>query len=65
MKRSHSNDSGKYKGVITEIGRNVWTQGERIGPLAAREPVYRVDVPSSARTWPRSGRNSSSGPECS
>ena len=35
---------GQYRGVITDIGRNVWTQGERIGPLSAREPVYRVDV---------------------
>jgi membrane fusion protein len=35
---------GQYKGVITGIGNNVWTQGERIGPLSAREPVYRVDV---------------------
>jgi len=22
----------------------VWTAGERVGPLQAREPVYRVDV---------------------
>jgi membrane fusion protein len=35
---------GQYRGVITGIGNNVWTQGERIGPLSAREPVYRVDV---------------------
>jgi membrane fusion protein len=35
---------GQYKGKITEIGRNVWTQGERIGAMTAREPVYRVDV---------------------
>ena len=35
---------GQYRGKVTDIGRNVWTQGERIGPLAAREPVYRVDV---------------------
>lgn len=35
---------GQYRGVITDIGRNVWTAGERIGPLAAKEPVYRVDV---------------------
>jgi membrane fusion protein len=35
---------GQYRGRITEIGRNVWTQGERVGPLSAREPVYRVDV---------------------
>jgi membrane fusion protein len=35
---------GQYKGVITEISRNVWTPGEKIGPLAVKEPVYRVDV---------------------
>ena len=35
---------GQYRGVVTGIGSNVWTQGERIGPLSAREPVYRVDV---------------------
>jgi membrane fusion protein len=35
---------GQYHGVIADIGRNVWTQGERIGPLSAKEPVYRVDV---------------------
>jgi membrane fusion protein len=35
---------GQYRGVIVDIGRNVWTQGERIGPLSAKEPVYRVDV---------------------
>lgn len=35
---------GQYRGTVTNIGRNVWTQGERIGPLTAREPVYRVDV---------------------
>jgi membrane fusion protein len=35
---------GQYHGVINDIGRNVWTAGERVGPLAAREPVYRVDV---------------------
>jgi membrane fusion protein len=35
---------GQYRGVVSDIGRNVWTQGERVGPLSAREPVYRVDV---------------------
>ena len=35
---------GQYQGLVTAIGRNVWTQGERIGPLSAKEPVYRVDV---------------------
>jgi membrane fusion protein len=35
---------GQYRGVITAIGRNVWTPGDRIGSLVAKEPVYRVDV---------------------
>ena len=35
---------GLYRGVISDIGRSVWTAGERVGPLSAREPVYRVDV---------------------
>ena len=35
---------GQYRGAIVDIGRNVWTQGERIGPLSAKEPVYRIDV---------------------
>ena len=41
---------GQYRGAVTEIGRNVWTSGERIGPLAAREPVYRVDVKLEGQT---------------
>jgi membrane fusion protein len=35
---------GQYRAVVVDIGRNVWTQGEHIGPLSAKEPVYRVDV---------------------
>lgn len=35
---------GQYQGTIADIGRNVWSSGEKIGPLAAREPVYRVTV---------------------
>jgi membrane fusion protein len=35
---------GQYRGTVTDIGRNVWTQGDRVGPLSAKEPVYRVDV---------------------
>jgi len=41
---------GQYRGAVTEIGRNVWTSGERIGPLSAREPVYRVDVRLDSQT---------------
>ncbi|HSS27596.1 MAG TPA: HlyD family efflux transporter periplasmic adaptor subunit [Usitatibacter sp.] len=35
---------GQYRGVITDVSRSVWTQGERVGPLTAKEPVYRIDV---------------------
>ena len=35
---------GQYHGAITDIGRNVWSAGDHIGPLSAKEPVYRVDV---------------------
>jgi membrane fusion protein len=35
---------GQYHGKIVDIGRNVWSSGDRVGPLSAKEPVYRVDV---------------------
>ncbi len=35
---------GQYRGTITEIGHNVWTTGERVGALQAKEPVYKIDV---------------------
>ncbi len=35
---------GQYNGTVSEISRNVWAPGEKIGPLAVKEPVYRVDV---------------------
>ena len=41
---------GQYRGVITDIGRNVWTPGERVGTLTAKEPVYRVDVSLEKQT---------------
>lgn len=35
---------GQYRGTVTDIGRNVWAPGDKIGPLSAKEPVYRIDV---------------------
>jgi membrane fusion protein len=35
---------GQYRGKVVSVGRTVWTPGEKIGPLIAREPVYRIDV---------------------
>lgn len=41
---------GQYRGTVTSVGGAVWSQGERIGPLTAREPVYRVDVQLERQT---------------
>jgi membrane fusion protein len=41
---------GQYHGRIIDIGRNVWAPGDRVGPLSAREPVYRVDVALDKQT---------------
>lgn len=35
---------GQYRGTVSEISRNVWSPGERIGPHTVKEPVYRVEV---------------------
>jgi membrane fusion protein len=35
---------GQYQGKVVGASRTVWSAGERMGPIAAREPVYRVDV---------------------
>ena len=35
---------GQYGGKVENVGRTVWTQGDSVGPLAVREPVYRIVV---------------------
>ncbi|MEO8936287.1 MAG: HlyD family efflux transporter periplasmic adaptor subunit [Burkholderiaceae bacterium] len=35
---------GQYAGKVESVGRTVWTQGDSVGPLSIREPVYRVVV---------------------
>jgi membrane fusion protein len=35
---------GQYQGVISDVSQTVWSAGERVGPMSAREPVYRVAV---------------------
>lgn len=35
---------GQYRGQVADVSRTVWSPGERVGPMVAREPVYRVDV---------------------
>ncbi len=35
---------GQYAGTVENVGKTIWTQGESVGPLAVREPVYRIVV---------------------
>jgi membrane fusion protein len=41
---------GQYHGVIAEVGRTVWSPGERIGSMTVREPAYRVAVKLDKQT---------------
>src|SRR5260370_39560732 len=40
----------QYRGVVCDNILNVCSPGERIGPVSAREPVYRVDVTLDRQT---------------
>jgi len=35
---------GQYHGKVEAISRTVWSTGEKVGSMSAREPVYRIDV---------------------
>lgn len=35
---------GQYRGRVESVGKDIWTQGQTVGPLAAHEPVYRIVV---------------------
>jgi membrane fusion protein len=35
---------GQFHGAVESVGKTVWTQGDSVGPLAVREPVYRIIV---------------------
>jgi membrane fusion protein len=41
---------GQYRGAVAEISRNVWSPGEKLGPLTVKEPVYRVQVQLERQT---------------
>jgi membrane fusion protein len=41
---------GQYRGKVDIVSRTVWSPGERVGPMQAREPVYRVDVKLDRQT---------------
>jgi membrane fusion protein len=35
---------GQHRGTVEAVSRTVWSPGEKVGPMNAREPVYRIDV---------------------
>ena len=35
---------GQYGGVVENVGRDIWSQGDAVGPLQVREPVYRIVI---------------------
>jgi membrane fusion protein len=35
---------GQYTGRVASVGRTVWSAGEKVGTMSAREPVYRIEV---------------------
>lgn len=47
---------GQYRGTVHEVSRAVWSAGDRVGPLAVREPVYRVDVKLERQTVAAGGQ---------
>ena len=47
---------GQYRGKVAEISRNVWSPGERLGPITVKEPVYRVQVTLERQTVSALGR---------
>jgi membrane fusion protein len=47
---------GQYRGVVKEIGQTVWSPGEKLGPLAVKEPAYRVTVVLDSQTVSANGQ---------
>lgn len=47
---------GHYRGTVSSISRTVWSQGERLGPLTVKEPVYRIDVKLDQQTVNANGQ---------
>ena len=41
---------GQYHGVIADVSQTVWSPGDKIGPLAVREAVYRIIVKLDKQT---------------
>jgi membrane fusion protein len=35
---------GQFSGKVESVGKTIWTAGDSVGPIAVREPVYRIIV---------------------
>ena len=35
---------GQFHGEVENVGKTIWTSGDAVGPLAVKEPVYRIVV---------------------
>ena len=46
---------GQYAGTVENVGKTIWTQGESVGPLSVREPVYRIVVKLDRQSIASSG----------
>jgi membrane fusion protein len=47
---------GQYRGTVDGVSRTVWSQGEKVGPMMVKEPVYRVDVKLDQQSVTGSGQ---------
>jgi membrane fusion protein len=47
---------GQYHGKVHNVSRTVWSPGEKVGPMTAREPVYRIDVELDRQTVAAGGQ---------
>ncbi len=47
---------GQYHGTVHNVSRTVWSPGEKVGPMTAREPVYRIDVELERQTVTAGGQ---------
>jgi membrane fusion protein len=47
---------GQYRGTVHNVSRTVWSPGEKVGPMAVREPVYRIDVELERQTVAAGGQ---------
>lgn len=47
---------GQYRGKVHNVSRTAWSPGEKVGPMTAREPVYRIDVELERQTVAAGGQ---------